>query len=152
MRVITSSRTTNRCHSAPTKCRPNERKQDRPHHQVVQPRQLRQPEIGDEADQRRPDQIEIKPDMHRAGEKFERRMLLRRRRRPFGAAQDETPRHDGQDDGAERDMDRRPGGCGAGRRPAVRRLEKLGHMVAGEPLEGDQDEHNPTRSAIWRAL
>ena len=40
------------------------------------------------------------------------------------------------------------------RRPAaaVRGPEKIGHVVAGEPLEGDQDEHEPMQRDLARAV
>ena len=72
MRLITSSRTMTRCQSAPGEMQREQHEEDRPDHQMVQPGELRQPEIGDEADQRRADEIEVEPDMHGARQPLQR--------------------------------------------------------------------------------
>ena len=43
-------------------------------------------------------------------------------------------------------------GCDVGRPSAVRGAEKIGHIVAGEPLERDQDEHDPMQRDLARAV
>jgi hypothetical protein len=53
--------------------------QDLPGHEMVQPGERGQKEIGDHTDDRRADQVEVEPGMHGARQPLERGVLLRRR-------------------------------------------------------------------------
>ena len=126
--------------------------QDGPHHQMVQPGELRQPIIGGEPDQRAENEVEIERDVDGARQALQRPVLLGRRRRALGVPESEPPEHQEEHKRADDDVGGSPRRADVGRLPAVRGAEKVRHVVAGEPLVGHQHEHEPVQPDLPHAV
>ena len=67
-------------------------------------------------------------------------------------AQREARQHGDENEGPDRDVDRRPNRAGVGWTSAVGGAKEVGHVVAHYKLKGDQNEHGPVQRDLARAV
>ncbi len=126
--------------------------QDGPHHQMMQARELGPHKEGGEAHERAQDEVEVEPDMDGAGQVLQGGVLPGRRRRPDGMTKREPPNHEDENEDADGEVSGPPFVRNVGRASAMGGVEQVRHEVAGEPLVGDQQEDEPVKPDLPRAV